>query len=562
MMGPHTPGPIAVDAERLRITEALLDIARAMSSTLELTPCLKILARRTAQAIGAQRCTINLWHDGQLTPVMSQFADGHVDPTLWTKFKAQGPQRIETLPTYAEAIRSKRPIAVDNVSDPRWLAFGIHALLMVPLLRNDEVIGTLSVDQSTPYAWTQAQIEFAMTIANQAALVADNARLYEQVRAQLHELRETQTQLLQAGKLAAIGQLVAGVAHELNNPLAVVMGQTELLKLQSADPIVLRRTEKILESSKRAARIIRELATFARPRPATIGVVDLQQVVERALALRRQALHVGGIGLTYHPAPAVPALRADEAQLQQVILSLLLNAEYAAAEGARPPHITVRLSADGDGVRVAISDSGRAITADVLPRIFEPFFTTKPVGQGTGLGLSLCYRIVEAHGGRIWADSPPSEGATVTIVLPGCPSPLPAADAPATPARLSGAAIRAHVLVVDDEPDVLETLAALFESLGHRVTTALGGEKGWERLAAPQAAYDLVTLDLKMPGLSGMKIWERLVTTNAALARRVTFITGDTVDPMAQDFVATVGRPVLHKPVDLAQIVELMRTML
>jgi signal transduction histidine kinase len=560
MTEPKTTAPIAVDAERLRTTEALLDIARAMSSTLELKSVLKILAQRTAQAIGAQRCSINLWQDGRVTPVMAQFADGHVDPALWAKFKAQGPQRVEELPTYAEAIKRKRPVAVDRVSDPRWLAFGIRAVLMVPLVRNDEVIGTLSLDQSEPYAWTQAQVEFAMTIANQAALAADNARLYEQVRAQLHELQETQTQLLQAGKLAAIGQLVAGVAHELNNPLAVVLGQADLLKLQSADPMVLRRTEKILESGRRAARIIRELATFARPQPAAIRVGDLPQVVERALALRRQALHVRGIGLTYHPAPAVPTIRADEVQLQQVLLNLLLSAEYAAAEGERPPHITVRLSADEDGVRFTISDSGPGIAADVLPRIFEPFFTTKPVGQGTGLGLSICYRIVEAHDGRIWAESPPGEGATFTIVLPACPTPPLAADASAAPARLSGDTLHAHVLVVDDEPDVLETLAALFESLGHRVTTALGGEQGWERLVAPQAAYDLVTLDLKMPDLPGTKIWERLVATNTALARRVTFITGDTVDPVAQDFVATVGRPVLCKPVDLAQIAELMRT--
>jgi signal transduction histidine kinase/CheY-like chemotaxis protein len=560
MAEPETTASIAVDAERLRTTEALLDIARAMSSTLELKSVLKILAQRTAQAIGARRCSINLWQDGRVTPVMAQFADGHVDPTLWAKFKAQGPQRVDELPTYAEAIKRKRPVAVDSVSDPRWLAFGIRAVLMVPLVRNDEVIGTLSLDQSEPYAWTQAQVEFAMTIANQAALAADNARLYEQVRAQLHELQETQTQLLQAGKLTAIGQLVAGVAHELNNPLAVVLGQADLLKLQSADPMVLRRTEKILESGRRAARIIRELATFARPQPATIRVGDLPQVVERTLALRRQALHVQGIGLTYHPAPVVPTIRADEVQLQQVLLNLLLNAEYAAAEGDRPPHITVRLSADGDGVRFTISDSGPGIAADVLPRIFEPFFTTKPVGQGTGLGLSICYRIVEAHHGRIWAESPPGEGATFTIVLPACPTPPLAADASAAPARLSGDTFHAHVLVVDDEPDVLETLAALFESLGHRVTTALGGEKGWERLVAPQAAYDLVTLDLKMPDLPGTKIWERLVATNTALARRVTFITGDTVDPVAQDFVATVGRPVLCKPVDLAKITELMRT--
>src|SRR2546427_70411 len=333
--------------------EALLDIANAMSSTLELKKVLKILARRAAQAIGAERCSIDLWQDGRLTPVMSQFADGHADPDLWAKYMALGPRRPEEHPTYVEVVRTRRPVAVDEVTDPQWLAFGARALLMVPLLRQDAVLGTIHLDQAEPYRWPQAQIDVAMTIANQAALAADNARLYEQVRTQLRELQETQAQLLQAGKLAAVGKLVAGVAHELNNPLAVVLGQADLLTQHSSDPVVLKRTDKIRTSARRAAKIVRELTTFARPQPAAVADVQIADIVEHALELRRQALSVRGTVLKVDVAPDLPLLHADEVQLQQVVLNLLLNAEYAVTETGRPPQITVRLVGDADEDPVA-----------------------------------------------------------------------------------------------------------------------------------------------------------------------------------------------------------------
>ncbi|PYN50068.1 MAG: hypothetical protein DMD94_27430 [Candidatus Rokuibacteriota bacterium] len=264
---------------------------------------MKILARRAAQAIGAERCSIDLWQDGRLMPVMSQFADGHADPDLWAKYMALGPRRPEEHPTYVEVVRTRRPVAVDEVTDPQWLAFGARALLMVPLLRQDAVLGTIHLDQAEPYRWAQAEIDFAMTIANQAALAADNARLYEQVRTQLRELQETQAQLLQAGKLAAVGKLVAGVAHELNNPLAVVLGQADLLTQHSSDPVVLKRTDKIRTSARRAAKIVRELTTFARPQPAAVADVQIADIVEHALELRRQALSVRGTVLKVDVAP-------------------------------------------------------------------------------------------------------------------------------------------------------------------------------------------------------------------------------------------------------------------
>ncbi|PYN50067.1 MAG: hypothetical protein DMD94_27425 [Candidatus Rokuibacteriota bacterium] len=202
-----------------------------------------------------------------------------------------------------------------------------------------------------------------------------------------------------------------------------------------------------------------------------------------------------------------------------------------------------------------MSDSGPGIRPEVLPRIFEPFFTTKPIGEGTGLGLSISFRIVEAHGGRIWAESLPGGGAAFTVALPAVPRSAPS-TVPSAPDR------KAHVLVVDDEDHVADTFGALVEALGHQVTVARSGQSGWERLSSREAQYDLVTLDLRMPDINGATLWQRLVAAQSPLAQRVAFITGDTVDAATQQFLASTGRPFIGKPVDMQQLADLIRTAL
>ena len=396
--------------------------------------------------------------------------------------------------------------------------------------------------------FTVEEVHLAQSFADHAALSLENARLYAELAARVREIEASQEQLLQAGKLAAVGQLVSGVAHEINNPLAVIVGQAQLLSRRPLDPEHVQRVDQIRTSAMQAAKIVRELQTFVRPRPREVTLVDLRDVIARILALREDALRVGGIALVREIAASVPLVRGDASQLEQVLLNLVLNAEQALA-GCPEGRIAVRLHAHEGRVRVAVADTGPGIPADVLPRIFEPFFSTKPVGQGTGLGLSICYSIVQSHGGRLTADSRPGLGATFVVDLPahdGATVARPAAAAPA--AQRIG---RGHVLVVDDEEDVAGMLGDLLKELGVSATVVSDAESAWRALTREDRVFDAVTLDLRMPGTSGRSLYERLEGRVPAAAARVIFLTGDTADAETERFLRDAGRPVLTKPLAL-----------
>ena len=299
----------------------------------------------------------------------------------------------------------------------RIVQAGVRAVCAVPLIVRDSVIGVLEVGDALGRQFTVEEVHLAQAFADHAALSLENARLYAELAARVREIEASQEQLLQAGKLAAVGQLVSGVAHEINNPLAVIVGQAQLLGRRLVDPDHVQRVDRIRASGMQAAKIVRELQTFVRPRPREVTLVDLREVIARVLALREDALRVSGIALVREIAASVSPVRGDASQLEQVLLNLVLNAEQALA-GCTEGRIAVRLHAHEGRVRVAVADTGAGIPADVLPRIFEPFFSTKAVGQGTGLGLSICYSIVQSHGGRLTADSHPGLGATFVVDLP------------------------------------------------------------------------------------------------------------------------------------------------
>ncbi len=449
-----------------------------------------------------------------------------------------------------QAVTTANVLIDPSVSVPqdlreRIVATGCFAMCAVPLRVRGEVIGVLEIGDTEGRLFTADEIHLAQAFADRAVLSSENARLYAELEARLRQLEASQEQLLQAGKLAALGQLVSGVAHEINNPLTIISGHAQMLSRRLSDRGLQQQLAKILDGATRAAKIVQNLQTFGRPRPREVQWIDMRDVITRALALREDGLRFQGIALIREIPEHVPAVRGDAAQLEQVILNLVLNAEQALL-GSPAPKITVRLMVVEDWLRVSVTDTGPGIAPDVLPRIFEPFFTTKPVGQGTGLGLSICYSIAQSHEGRLVAESLPGCGATFVLDLPANvdePVATPT-DAPAALPLVQ----HGRVLVVDDEEEVAAVLRDLLEEMRVEVRVVTDGEAAWRVLTAEGSTFDAVTLDLRMPGLSGRSLYERLEREAPAVAATVIFVTGDTVDGETQSFLERSTRPVLTKP--------------
>ena len=371
-------------------------------------------------------------------------------------------------------------------------------------------------------------------------------------------------QLLQQEKLAAVGQLVSGVAHELNNPLAGVLAYSQLLLSSDAtrDAETRQAVETIHHEAARAAKIVSSLLTFARRQTSERADADLNAIITDTLALRRYALRAAGVELDVSLDPALPHTWADPFQLQQVMLNLVTNAEQALAEWLGPRRIGVRTTHANGVIVVAVSDTGPGVPEGEGERIFNPFFTTKPVGQGTGLGLSISDGIVRQHGGQIRVESTPGKGATFVLRIPvqAMPEERDAGDssrAPTLPPTGDGR----RLLVVDDEPAMRTAIGNFLSSLGHGVTVASGGLEA--RALLTRHEYDVVLLDLRMPDLGGDDLYRELVQKDPRHARRVVFVTGDTHNAQARRFLAEAGRPSVSKPFqldDLATVVAGVRS--
>lgn len=362
-------------------------------------------------------------------------------------------------------------------------------------------------------------------------------------------------QLLQQEKLAAVGQLVSGVAHELNNPLAGVVAFSQLLLAAEAPPEQRRAVETIHAEAKRAARIVANLLTFARQHQPERTLTDLNRIVDATIDLRRYTLRTTQVEVDLALDESLPLTWADPHQLQQVIVNLVANAEHALAEWPGPRRIAVSTTHTDGMLRIRVSDTGPGIPAEHLGRVFNPFFTTKGVGKGTGLGLSISHGIIREHGGRILVNSGGGEGATFTIELPHVnpPAAEPVAE---RPVETSPATTARRILVVDDEPAIRSVLTTFLKSLGHEVEAFGSGREALARAAA--TGFDRVLLDLRMPDMSGDTVFAELQASDPDLAAGVIFVTGDLQSQATRSFLDATGRPVLTKPFlldDLAALV-------
>jgi two-component system NtrC family sensor kinase len=359
-----------------------------------------------------------------------------------------------------------------------------------------------------------------------------------------------QEQLIQSEKMSAIGQLVSGVAHELNNPLAGISAFAQLLLAEKRFPPDQRTAaETIYSEARRASRIVQNLLTFARQHKAEKGPAAMNQVLDDTLELRGYELRVRGIDVRREYDEALPDTMGDAHQLQQVFLNLITNAEQAMerAEG-RHHRLTVRTRRAGDAIRIEIEDTGSGVPANLLERIFNPFFTTKPTGHGTGLGLSISLGIVREHEGRIWAENAPQGGARFVVELPVI-APRASGEFPAAfAAHPVGDSL--HILVVDDEASVRVALQRYLAARGHDVETTASGQDALGLLRGGE--YDAVIVDMRMPDLSGEQLFEELRAADREHAERVIFTTGDLVSEQMRRFLDGSGRPCVPKPFEFS----------
>jgi len=373
------------------------------------------------------------------------------------------------------------------------------------------------------------------------------------------EQRRAQTQLQQAEKLAAMGQLVSGVAHEINNPAAIISGFAQTLLLDQLEPEQRETVQMMYDEATRIGRITSNLLAFARAGSKERTLVDLNETVRRTYALRSYHLTTLNISVNLELDEENPKAWANSSEVQQMLLNLLINAEQALTATPGRRTITIRTSTAGeDRIRLEVSDTGPGIPVDIQEKIFDPFFTTKPEGSGTGLGLSICYGIVHDHGGRIFVQSVPGNGATFTVELMrdartrprSTPAPMPIPEEAEAP---EGAL---SVLLIDDEEGLRRAVLSFLKRRGIYAIAVGDGSDALRVLRRER--FDVIVSDVRMPGMSGGEFLERLRHEHPAMVKRLVFTTGDSFAADTSTLLKDSGVPSLVKPYDFAKLESLL----
>ena len=382
----------------------------------------------------------------------------------------------------------------------------------------------------------------------------------------LKRLVESQERLVRQEKLVAVGELVGGVAHELNNPLTSIIGFAELA-LRSCessrtppDPVALAQDVRCIhESALRCQRIVRNLLRFSRKYPPVLVPHDLNDSMRLAAELLSYELATQNVKVVLDLGTSLPYTLVDPHQMEMVLVNLISNAFQAIRSTGQPGTIHLRSSTDGNDVILEVADSGPGIPPDVRLRVFDPFFTTKPVGEGTGLGLSLSHGIVAEHEGSIDVASPPGSGAVFTIRLPVRTERVPGRDS-ASAVRAPNdprAAVPLDIVLIDDEAPVRDALSRGLRAHGCKVTATATVSELMEALVG--RTPDAILVDLWMPGTNGIELYHHLAMQRPELKERVVFVSGDVGSGAVQATIAREGRLYLEKPLRASEVAKTVR---
>jgi signal transduction histidine kinase/ActR/RegA family two-component response regulator len=385
-------------------------------------------------------------------------------------------------------------------------------------------------------------------------LEGHNRNLEKKVADEAEKLRVAARQLIENEKLSALGQLIAGVAHELNNPLAVVMGNAQLLLALGLDSKTIEKAESIYNSAVRSQKIVKNLLSFARQAPSKKTLVELNNVINDCLELKAYDYKSNGINVICDFENDLPVTMCDFHQFQQVFINILDNVQHALSEMGGDKTLRISSKSDGENIILSFKDNGPGIPPDVRARIFEPFFTTKEQGKGTGLGLSIAYGIVKKHYGELMVETEIGKSTNFIIEIPIVTDETSEItdefddeitqffmnDTPNIKSNTK------RILVVDDESEIAEMLQGLLYNEGFKVDVARNGKLALDRIQ--KTDYDIIISDIKMPVIGGEQLFEIVRRQYPELMKRFIFITGDIVNPDTADFVKMTGCPYIEKP--------------
>jgi two-component system NtrC family sensor kinase len=434
-------------------------------------------------------------------------------------------------------------------------AEGLQSWMWVVLWRKEKILGVLSASSREPRAFNRSEESVLIAVGRQLATTIEKIHLYHETKRAYEDLRRTQEQLLQSEKMSAVGQLISGVAHELNNPLTAILGYTQLLETEDLDPRVREFILKLHKQAQRTHKIVQNLLSFARQHKPSRLRVDLRSVLEDAIALRDYDLRINNILIEREFDSFAPHVVADPHQLEQVYLNIINNAADAIMESGRGGRMRIRLFRSNSYIVTEFHDSGPGIKDP--KHVFDPFYTTKGVGKGTGLGLSICYGIVKEHGGEISAHNHPTGGAVLTVRIPAAVGEPPMTESDRIVARRQSN-LQGRVLLVDDEEAVLDFEREVLSAAGLDVTTATSGADALEHLAGGQ--FDAVFLDSKMPGeWSSEDIYRHMEREWPELLSRTVLVLSNLSDPAVREFVNATRITCLVKPFQVPDLLAVAR---
>jgi PAS domain S-box-containing protein len=407
--------------------------------------------------------------------------------------------------------------------------------------------------------WAELKMNFIRDTAGRPVGILGVMRDISERKKAEEERRQFEQKAQLASRLASVGELAAGVAHEINNPLTGVIGYSELLMQEDVPERIKNDLEIINNGAKRVADVVKGLLKFARQTKPERTIVDINEIIEVTLRLRAYELETSNIKVTAKLAPDLPLTVADAGQLQQVFLNLLINAEMEMGLAHGKGKLIVKTEHTDNTIRITFKDDGPGIAKENLERIFEPFFSTREAGKGTGLGLSICHGIITEHGGRIWAESRQGKGATFIVELPVVAEKRRSIRRQKT-TRRHKVATKAKILVVDDEPVVRQLVTEVLTAEGHEVETTADGEDALNRIK--NNGYSIILVDMKLPGISGGELYERVQMMAGPLAKRVVLITGDVMGADTEAFITRTKVPCITKPFDVKQLKAEIRRLL